>query len=289
MRGARRIAVGLAAAAVLVPASTAGATVTIGSNLGRLPSIPFACGPCTAVQATLASDSAAAHGIVSPVNGTIFQWKIRSAGSGNTPAALRVVRPLSGGLFTGSGTSATVTPSPSATSAYRVELPITIGDKLGLDFQSGAIYFVNNPNGSRDSFEPPLSDGAPGRAPDSTFSSREVAINADIEPTSRFTAKAKAKRGGKVKVTAEVPNPGTLVAGDKSKRLTAAARKPPKLLKAITVQVAGPGQATVKVKATKAARSRLASRGKLKAGVKIVFTPLGGEAAARVIGVKLRP
>jgi hypothetical protein len=283
----------LAAAAVIaafaVPPAAQGA-VTIGSNLQREPDILFGCTPCTAAQATLAADSQAANGVLSPVNGTVTVWRIRSTGSSHSPAALRIVKPLAGNLFTGAGTSASVDPPPDSITPTPTQLPIAIGDMIGLDF-SNANYFVDNPGSTRLSFGPPLVDGAAGRAPNGTFSNREVTINADIDPTSAFTiVKAKPKKGGKVQITANLPNPGVLTAGDKSASLaTAAAGKKTKLLKRASATVSAPGQAVLLVKATKAARSLLADKDKLKAKLKLSYTPTGGTASTQVRKIKLKP
>jgi hypothetical protein len=285
-----RLAVAAAAAAVLVVPASAQGTLTIGSNLQREPDILFACAPCTAAQATLAADSQAANGILSPVNGTVTLWRIRSTGSNHSPAALRIVKPLAANLFTGAGTSAFVDPPPTSITATPTQLPIAIGDMLGLDF-SNANYFVDNPGSTRVEFAPPLVDGAAGRAPDGTFTNREITINADIEPTSAFTiTKAKPKKGGKIQITAQLPNAGILTAGDKSASLAvAAAGKKTKLLKRASTTVGAPGVVSLVVRATKAARSRLADNDKLKARLKLAFTPTGGAASTQVRKVKLKP
>src|SRR5262249_40896858 len=180
----------LAGLAVAASASPAGASVTIGSNLGRAPgSAPDSIGctpPCTYAQATLAADRQAAGGLVSPVHGTVALWRIR-AGGASSPTALRVIKPLSGGLFTGAGTSATVTPALNATSTYPTQLPIAIGDTIGIDCcMPGAQYFLSS-GGFLYQWQPPLADGGPGTPNINLSDPHEIALNADIEPTATFT------------------------------------------------------------------------------------------------------
>jgi hypothetical protein len=272
-----------------VPAAAQG-TVTVGSDLGRAPNNEFGCGVCTVVQSQLGSDRAAANGIVSPVNGMVTVWRIRSAASGNNSAALRVVRPLPGAEFTAAGTAATVTPPASATTAYQAQLPIAIGDKLGLDLGSPSNYFVADSSARRDLFAPRLVDGAAGR-PSGGFSAWEITINADIEPTASFSVKSlqRVKRGSLL-ITAELPNAGTLVGGDRrgARGSASAAKKRPKLLKRSAVTLSQPGSTQLQVFPTKAAKTALAHGKKVKAALRLSFTPSGGSSSTKVTKVKLR-
>jgi hypothetical protein len=253
----------------------------------------LACGAagCTVASPTLASGSSAAFGLVSPTNGTVVSWHVR-AGASTTPAALRVIKRLGGGLSTGSGTSATVVPLLNDTSAFATQLPIAIGDSIGLDCCKSAAgaFFVGSSASLRETWEPPLVDGAAGRSPDGV-DNREVAVSADIEPTSTFTAATKAKKGGKLRVTVTLPNPGTFTAGDnrdKALVAVAAGAKKPNFLKRTGFPVAAPGPVSLVVKPTKAARQALTEKDKLNAKLKLLFTPTGGSPATRVIKVKLK-
>jgi hypothetical protein len=280
-------------AALAAPAAAHG-TVTIGSNLGRAPNVILSCGAnCTAAQASLPSDRLAPGGLLSPVNGMVVLWRVRAPASPD-PIVFRVVRSLGSGLSTGAGTSGTVTPAASSISSFPAQLPIAIGDRIGLDCCSGGgagdAYFVNS-GGPRDSWEPVLADGGLGRAPDNVFQNREVLLNADVDPLSAFSIlKAKSKPGGKVRITAQVPNPGLFAAGNKSAKVagTAAGKKKTKYLKGIDTRVSAPGPAVLVVQSTKAARSVLADKGRLKAKLKLSFTPTGGAASTQVRKVKLK-
>ena len=298
MWGRVRTAAAVALATALsVPAGAQG-TVTIGSNLGRVPNAPslicVAGGDCTNTQLTLDGSLQAPNGIVSPVNGTITTWRIRSGTGSSLPVALRVVRPLTVNLFTAAGTSSIVNPPANSLTPYSAQLPIAVGDKLGLDCcDNGGTYFVQVPGSTRGRFNPPpLVNGGPGRAPDNVDLDREIAINADIEPTSAFTiSDVKSGKGGKVTVTATLPNPGTLRGGDASDKSLAAAagKKKPKYLKRATMPVGVAGQ-TIRMllKPTKTARSILNKKGKLKTKAKVIFTPTGGSPSTQIIKAKLK-
>jgi hypothetical protein len=277
---------------LMVPGSARG-TVTIGSNLGRVPDFANSCSSCTLVQSTLVSASAAPFGIASPVNGTVTVWRIRTASTDVIPTTLRVIRPLGGNLFTGAGASATITPPVSATTPYATRLPIAIGDKIGLDIggSTNAMYFVTNPGGTRDHFIPALLDGGVGRSPTANFPNLEIAINADIEPTATLSGvTAKPRKGGRVKVSVRVPNPGTLAAGDSKDtalRVATAAKKR-KLLKLATARASAPASVSLVVKPTKAAKALLADGKRPKVKLKLVFTPTGGSPSSQPLKVRLK-
>jgi hypothetical protein len=281
LAGPKIAAVAVLATALLAPAA-AHATVAIGSNLAQAPGgAPASEGcspPCTFFQGTLAADRTAPGGLRSPVNGTITVWRIRAAGQ-STPTALRVIRALSGGLYTGAGTSATVTPTLNSVSSFATSLPISIGDAIGIDCcQPAAQYFVGSGGDLAGGWNPILADGGPGRPNQESTSPHEIALNADIEPASTLgSVTAKPKHGGKLKVTVDAPNPGTLAASDKN------------VVKGTSIQVAAPGQAVLLIKPTNRTRSALRARGKLKAKVKLAYTPLGGSPTAQVVKAKLKP
>jgi hypothetical protein len=293
-RRAAQLAVAAIAGVALVGPATAQGVVTIGSNLGRGPDGHPGCmgGPCTFALGSVTNPSfAAPNGLTSPVNGTVITWRIR-AGASSTATAFRVIRPLGGGLFTGAGTSTTVTPAPDATTPFNTQLLIRIGDLIGIDCcETGFGVYFRDSGGDRLRWNPPLlADGGPGRAPITQDS--ETLINADIDPTSALAnVKARAKKGGKVRVSLEAPNAGSLVAGDKkdaSVKAISAAKKP-KLLKRTTAQAAAAGPLGIVVKASKAARALLVDGRRPKAKLKLIFTPTGGSASTQVVKVKLKP
>ena len=286
------LALGLA---ILAPAAARG-TVTIGSNLGRVPNVLTGCDPsCTRVPASLAPAALSPGGLSSPVNGTVVTWRIR-VGSSTAPVRFRVVRRFPGDLATGAGTSAAVTPPIQSITAFPTRLPISVRESIGVDccVGGGGVIGVSGGSGTTDLWLPALADGAAPRArfqfgPQDMF---ETAINADIEPTSAFTiSKVKLGKGGKVTVTATLPNAGTLEGGDKRdpRLASASAKKKQKYLKRSTMPVGVAGQ-TIRllVRPTTQARALLGEKARLKAKLKVVFTPTGGNPATQVLPVRLK-
>lgn len=288
----RRVLAGLALSLLAIPAAAQG-TVTIGSGLGRAANASTGgCvgGTCTLAIGALDTDRQASDGISSPVSGTITAWRIR-AGTTVGPAALRVVHPLARGLYTSGGATAPMTPTPDAISTYPAQLPIQQGDLIGVDCcgAGGATFFTtSSPQTTRLDFEPgPLAAG-PGIAPAGS-DHFEVLVNADIEPTSAFTVtKVRGKRGGAISATVQLPNSGTLVAGDPHDYALGAPGNKALLLKPGVADV-GPGPVTVTTRPTQLARDILARRGRLKVRVKILFTPTHGLPASHAVKVRLKP
>jgi hypothetical protein len=101
-----------------------------------------------------------------------------------------------------------------------------------------------------------------------------------------FTTKVKGK-----KLLVSVSATGKVdVADAASKALagaTAAKKKKPLLLKPSSAS-GGPGTITVKLKLTRAAKKKLASKGKLKLRAKVTFTPVGGIANTQTVKLKLK-
>jgi hypothetical protein len=273
-----------------MPAAAQG-TVTIGSSLQRAPNTSTSScpgGPCTLAISALDGDRQASDGVSSPVNGTITTWRIR-AGSTSGLAALRVVRPLAGGLYVSGGATALMMPTVDATSTYPAQLPIQQGDLIGVDCceASGTFFAPSGPQTTRLLFAPgPLAAG-PGTAPAGS-DSFEVLVNADIEPTSAFTiTKVRKTKGGAISVTVQVPNPGTLVAGDPHDYALGAPGNKALLLKPDVADVT-PGSVTVTTRPTQRARDILARRGRLKVRVKVLFTPKHGLPSGQTRKVKLK-
>lgn len=183
-----------------------------------------------------------------------------------------------------------MTPTTDAISIYPAQLPIQQGDLIGVDCcgSGGATFFTaSSPQTARLDFEPgPLAAG-PGSAP-ADSDNFEVLVNADIEPTSAFTVtKVRKKKSGAISVTAQVPNPGTLVAGDPHDYALGAPGVKPLLLKADVADV-NPGSVTVTARTTQRARDILARRGRLKVRVKVLFTPKHGLPSGQTRKVKLK-
>jgi hypothetical protein len=258
----------------------AGAVVTIGSNLARVPNsaADFTPRP-TFSNVDLASDLQAPDGLSSPVNGTVVRWRIR-VGDSTGVTNLRIIRPLGAGLFTAAGTSAPVTPPIHATTSYMANLPIRIGDYIGLDCTtiglSGPEFFVGQVPAIRNQWQPSLADGGPGRPP-SRASLNEVALNADITSTFTVDAITRNKKKGTATLTVTVAHAGVLTGAGKGVKVAF-----------ISKPVTGEGSVQILVKAkSKKKKKKLNSTGKVTVKPKITYTPTGGESVTRSVGVKL--
>jgi hypothetical protein len=287
-RRLRRFALaGLPGALVLAASvSPAGAAVTIGSNLARIPNSAANYIPRpTFSNVSLALNRQAPGGLSSPVNGTVVRWRIR-VGDSTRVTNLRIIRPVGGVLFTGAGTSPPVTPPTAATSSYGVHLPIRIGDYIGLDccnpgiFEPDAEFFVTGNAAVRNEWQPRLADSGAGRAPLRT-NGYEIAINAQINPTSTFAFDGitRNKRKGTAKITAVVPNPGQLIGSGRGVTVDNArvgGRK-----------VRAPGRVRLLIEAKGRKQRKLNSTGKVRVRPVITFTPTGGSASTQSVKVKL--
>jgi hypothetical protein len=283
-RRLKRFALAASLAALLLAASvsTAGAVVTIGSNLAREPNNSVAGNPRpTFSNSALAPDLRAPGGVSSPVNGTVVRWRIR-VGDSTRVTSLRIIRPLGGGFFTGAGTSASVTPPINATTSYEAQLPIRIGDYIGIDCcefpDPGAKFFVTGA-AIRNEWLPSLTDGGPGRAP-SGSSLYEVALNADITSTFTVDAITRNKKKGTATLTVTVAHAGELTGAGKGVRVANAA--------VIGKTVSAPGSVQLLIKAKGRKKKKLNSTGKVKVKPKITYTPTGGEPVTKSVKVKLK-
>jgi hypothetical protein len=280
------LAASLAAPVLVAGVSPAGATVTTGSNLARVPNSAANYSPRpTFSNVSLASDRQAPGGLSSPVNGTVVRWRIR-VGDSTRMTNFRIIRPLGGGMFTGAGTSAPVTPPIQATTSYDVQLPIQIGDYIGIDccdpgvFEPDAEFFVTGGAAIRDEWQPTLADGAAGRTPVRT-NAYEVAVNAEIDPTSTFSLDVAAhnKRKGTATISAHLPNPGELAGSGKGVRVANAA--------IVSRDVRAPGKVRLLIRAKGKKKQKLNSTGRVRVRPEITYTPTGGSPNTRSVKLKL--
>jgi hypothetical protein len=287
-RRIKRLALAALPAALLFAASVppAGAVVTIGSNLARVPNSAANYTPRpTFSNVSLASGRQAPGGLSSPVNGTVVRWRIR-VGDSTRVTNLRIIRPLGGGLFTGAGTSASVTPLTTATTSYPVLLPIRIGDYIGIDccnpdfFEPDGEFFVTGNAAIRNEWQPGLADGGAGRAPLRT-NAYEVALNADINPISTFTVNGITRNKGKgtATITVNVPNPGELTGSGRGVKVPNAA--------VTSRKVRAPGRVRLLIEAMGKKKRKLNLIGKVKVRLEITYTPTGGSTNTQSVKVKL--
>jgi hypothetical protein len=216
------------------------------------------------------------------VNGTVVRWRIR-VGDSTRVTNLRIIRPLGRGLFIGAGTSPSVTPPIHATTSFVVGLPIKIGDYIGVDccdpdfFEPDAEFFVTGNAAVRDEWQPRLADSGAGRAP-LRANGYEVALNADVNPTSTFTLRVIThnKRKGTATIAAKVPNPGELTGAGSGVKGAVIHKK-----------VRAPGRVRLLIKAKGKKKRKLNSNGKVKVRPEITYTPTGGSPNTRSVTMRL--
>ncbi len=305
---------GAAACALWAAPSADAATVTVGSPMTMPANGTAVCGAaCTWANTALGESGA---NVTSPISGTIVRWRL-AGGSTGGPFELRVIRPAGGGLYTGFGTSSPAQPVGSGDQNFTTNLPIQAGDLIGINEPSGSgVPRFTPPTSTESAWNPALPDGTTATAPSGNFPGFESLFNADVEsdtdhdgfgddtqdkcvgtagtfngcPNTVTLDKLKQKgTKPKVKVKLTVPGAGTLKAGSASDpALASAAAKTS--LKPVTRTLTSTTQQQVALtlKLTKSAKRELAEKGKLKAQVKVVYTPPGGPAGSQTGKVKLR-
>jgi hypothetical protein len=138
---------------------------------------------------------------------------------------------------------------------------------------------VVEPDTDRDVFGDETQDKCVGRA--GTFNGCPSTVTVD-------SAKQKGKKP-RIKVTTTVPGAGTLQAGAANDASLASASGATSLKPVSqTITATSEKQLTLTLKLTKATKKQLASKGKLKTQVKVVYTPIGGPPSSQTRKVKLK-
>jgi hypothetical protein len=252
--------------------------------------------PCTAANILIPSSSVASGGsLSSPVNGTVTSWRA-SANTGNN-LSLQVLRPpasscvpvsgpcgfpFSGGAtLTGIATSAPENwPGPGVSPSFATSLPIQEGDVIGLLNRNQNLIFAGNGGGVIGVWYQggPLADGST-RAPDTGGNSREVLVQATIEPTNTVTFGAVTlnKKKGTAKLRITVPNRGALgYSSGEGVRVVG------------TVGLVDPGDFPLIVKATGKKLEKLTANGKVRVAFSVRFLPSQGTEGTTVDTLMLR-
>ena len=142
---------------VTVATSAQAAPVIVGSPLvGPFKEEGPAGAAGTAVNLTLAESGAHA---TSPVNGVIVGWHLLEAKGG--PFRLRVMRPDGGPIYTAVASSAPVTAAGAVFESFVTDLPVRVGDTVGLDQSEGislGLYF-SGPASSVAFWGPAIAEG----------------------------------------------------------------------------------------------------------------------------------
>jgi hypothetical protein len=159
-------------------ATNADAVTTIGSDLTLAPTLGLICGG----GCTVSSRSIPGRQVSAPTDGVIVRWRVRVDVAGASNLKLRVVRGT--GPSTGAGTSQPEsTPAAAGIYTFETRLPIRAGDFIGVDCCASSMNLFNDTGtATRDSWQPPLTDGASPAAGSVHQTAREVLLNADIEP-----------------------------------------------------------------------------------------------------------
>ena len=192
------------------------------------------------------------------------RWEFKSVTAGGS-IALRILRPAGGTSFTGAGTSAAVTPNGTvpAQGPFSTSLPIRVGDHVGLNATAMQTPLIDTPATQLYWNAPTLADGQTAQG---TSGTREVAVQAVVEPTNTVTfgTPARNNKKGTARVTMTVPNAGELIYSGNGLSITG----PPK--------VSAPGPVEVIVKAIGRNRGKLFRKGKLGVSFQVSFMPAQG-------------
>jgi hypothetical protein len=277
MRRGSHLLAGLTLALGFALGGSAQGAVTIGSNLtGPADEINPGCSvACTIMNLAVPTDTAPG-GLTSPVNGTVTSWQFKSVTAGGS-IALRILRPAGGNSFTGAGTSAPMTPNGTvpAQGPFVTSLPIRAGDFVGLNATAMQTPLIDTPATELYWNAPTLADGQTAQG---TSGTREVAVQAVVEPsnTVTFGTVSRNKKKGTARITMTVPNAGTLSYGGFC--VTVAGPS----------SVAAPGDFQLIVKACGKQKKRLRTKGKVRVAFNVGFTPVNGRFGATNESVTLR-
>jgi hypothetical protein len=167
------------------------ASTLVGSSLASAPDNHFNCGDtCTQILLALEPTLQAPGGIASPLDGVVVRWRIRVGGSPTAPTTFRIARPAGGpGQYTGAGTSPVVIPALNQTSVYDAQMPISAGDRIGIESADPVQAYHNLAPMQTGVFghwgvgpAAPLADGGAPRSPNGQNSPYELLVQAEVEP-----------------------------------------------------------------------------------------------------------
>jgi hypothetical protein len=227
------VAVGVAAAWMLLAASAQAAVVTVGSVLPK----EFTSTKFERVQ-TLFNTALPQAGVnlASPVTGAIVRWRVQGAKGG--PFYLRVLHPNGKGAYEAAGTSSGAIPLSEGLQTFNTNLPIQAGDLIGIDPTNATdeIGVATTSGASYAAIFPTPFEGSVV-APSETFSGKEIELSAEIQPAPEITLvsppKGSVKGGTIVTITGKNLNgasavkfgetPATNVKVDSDTKITATA------------------------------------------------------------------
>jgi hypothetical protein len=232
LRKRHLVAVLVAVVASLLSATAAGAqTTTVGAALpgtavggATTCSYPTGCGALTLFAI------GPAVGAVAPYDGTVTQWRLQDAGSGDY--SLAVLHDNADGSYTVTAISPPATPAGEGLETFPVDLPIKSGEHLELSFGTGVRFPLVAGQSALSIFETSSAIGAtvaPGEEKGKTVLSLAAipAYNADIEAPSiePTTIKEVITKTVEVKVPTEAPKEAHCVVPKLTHKKLAAAKK----------------------------------------------------------------
>ncbi len=178
------VAAGLLGAEAVGSEGASTQTVTLGSTSGSASTNVASC--AAMITCTFVPFLGVSPELQVPFDGTVTSFSV-VASSGSV--WLRVLRPASGGKFTGAGTSPpeTIT-NVGGVNTYTVSIPVKAGDVLGLDNDSSAIMFdTSSATAITWYYElPALADGQTA-APTHNQSNSRLLLSATVQSSSSST------------------------------------------------------------------------------------------------------
>jgi hypothetical protein len=277
-------AVTLAAAVGLgvIPAATQAAVTTIGVDLAAVsPGNPYDCGAtseCT-VSTLPFGPAEASGGATSPVNGTITSFQLKTGAAGASAVRFRVLHPVAPGTsnnqVSGAGTSPQVNVGPFAVASFPTSLPVRRKDQIGLDCCQAGNDAVTSPNILQGSVWGtgglgPLLDGTT-RAPDAFSAIGGVMLSATVQIDDSLEILSKPKlRKGKVRMQADLPNPGGMDLAAKGG-----------LLRRSSGFYTSEGPQEISLALTNDGRAHLREGKRIKAKIKVSYQPVDSDELVR--------
>ncbi len=266
----------IVAAALLVPASSAGAVVTIGQ-------VGDSAANCT-VQDFAQKSVASGTSYVVPLPGTITSWTMQPSAAPGQQFTMKIYRKIAEPetyQVVGHAGPQTLTPS-GVGYTFPANIPVKPGDLLGFhNFTPDSdCAFSPSPDDRILLSATDLADGASG--PFGADSGYRLNIQATLAPDNVFSLggiQRNKKKGTATLTVNNLPNPGELTASGKGVNAAGAAV----VSKAVT-----PGTASLLIKAKGKKKRKLNDTGKAKLNAAITFTPTGGDPRTQSLKVKLK-
>ena len=274
----KRLAVCVAGCMMLLGASSAEASITLGQT-SPTGSTPQNCGPTSGgyIQPTVTSGTT----YVVPAAGRITSWSTAALSTAGQQLSLLVVRPLGGSSFLGVTHDGPHALTPSAKNTFATSLTVKAGDILGLDsFNTNfptACGFVVPGEKELGSFpDPPPDDGQSGTFTPNT--GNRLNATAEFDPSNSFSlaGTSRNKKKGQATVTVNLPGPGTVSLAGKGLKAQAA-----------TLSIATGGSLALQVIGKGKVARKLRGGGKARVTPSFTFTPTGGSANTQSEPVKL--